>query len=429
MQINMDKNRLLGLVIIIAIFVLGAIYAFWLLVFNKGEVIFEGKPPFSVSIGGESHICMEMQCAYTLPAREYSYTISKDGYFDQSGSVSVKRGQRALVSYEAVFEAKSLTGVDYPMPELPIGYSKYQEKLLDISLFHMIQDGYQLQKMPKKINGMEFSPSGNDAILFEDGMVSHYSTGTFEKKIVSSLTGAYSASWNSNENAVYSIVYDEASKKDALIRVDLANGSTGKDVYFLRSVSKYSLSVSPDEKHVFLVDETSDIQTLYLIDREAKTRTNIFEGYAIQKGIWSGDGNYYIFSGKKNKSDAPSLWLFNAGEMLVEKLNFNALPRLVASAGEDKFYFVSTDEYALNGFTRPYFSDFEEIGGTLKIDDIAGEGLISLHMFSALEKQTYLVLDLTNSIPEMPKKIEINASGSILRMLAGNQYFDVKISE
>ncbi|MBA4336555.1 hypothetical protein C0416_02150 [bacterium] len=428
MEMTMDKNRLLGFAILVLIPLIGAFYAIWLFFFNNGQIIVEGVPPFSLSINGQDYTCLEMQCSYSFRAREYSYTISKEGYTDESGSVSIQRGKIVLVSYDAVFEAKPLTGVDYPKISLPVGYSKYDDKLLDVSLFHMIQDGYLLQKMPKQINNIEFSPSGNGAILFEDEAVSYYKTDTFEQSPIEILKDAYSVAWNNVEGAIYSIAYDDASKKDALLRVDLSTGVAEKNVYFLRNVDKYSLSVSKDEKYLALTDTTSDLHILYAINMEDKSRTNVFEGYAIQKGQWSDDGNYYIFSGKADKESAPVLWLMDAQNKKVEMLNFNAFPRLITSAPGGKFYFVSTEKYSLSGSTRPYFSDFKD-DETLTVDDLVEQSLISLHVFDLQDKQTYLVLELSNVIPGVPEKIEANDSGAIIRMLVGEQYFDVKVAE
>jgi hypothetical protein len=73
---TMDKNKLGGLVII-GLLALGAVfYAAWLLLFNNGQVIVEGLPPFNVNIGGNNYTCLEQQCLYKLGAREYSYKIS-----------------------------------------------------------------------------------------------------------------------------------------------------------------------------------------------------------------------------------------------------------------------------------------------------------------------------------------------------------------
>lgn len=425
----MDKNKILGLAIIGLIILAGIFYAIWIFFFNKGQLIVEGVPPFNVTLGDNNYTCLEQQCLYKLGAREYYYKISKDGYADQTGYMDVLRGKTVIVSYDAVFEAKTLTGVDYPKLSLPVGYSKFKDKLLDISLFHLIQDGYTLQKMPKKINNIFFSPSGGGAILFEDDGVTYYKTDTYTSRDLDMLVDAKAVAWNKNEDAVYSVAYDDASKKDALFRVNLSDRKSEKDVYFLRNVDKYSLSVSPQERYVALIDQTSDIQALYLIDREGKSRTNVFEGHSIQNGQWSRDGNYYIFEGRKLQDDAPSLWMLDTQNSNVEQLPFMAPVRLLSSAPDGKFYFVTTNNYSLSGDTRPYFSNFGDSEESLYVDDLLQSSQISLHLFNIEERETYLVLDLSDVIPAVPEKIEVNEEGGIVRMLLGDQYFDVKVGE
>jgi len=424
----MDKNRLLGFVIIGLIALFAILYVLWLIVFNKGHVVFEGVPPFNVSIDGNTNICLEKQCDYSLSAREHSYVLSKEGYFDQAGNVSISRGKTVLISYEAVFEAKAIAGIEYPTITLPVGYSKYLEKLSDVSLFHMLPDKYQLKKMPKKIDNIQFAPSGKSAVLFKDEKVLYYKTDTFESNEIDSLSGICSVAWNNAEDALYSVIPDEASKKDALVKINLNDDSIEKYVYFLRDINKYLLSVSPSERYVILIDTTSDMQILYLIDLEQKTRTNIFEGHALTQGHWSDNDKYYIFSGKKINDDVPKLWMLNSQNKNKTMLKFNVSPNLITDGRNGKFYFVSNQNYSLMGGKRPYLSNFDE-NNELNINRLTDAKEIALHLFNADEGQTYLVLELTNVIPLQPERIEIDTNGSIVRMLIDAKYYDVKVDD
>ena len=335
--------------------------------------------------------------------------------------------QQRVVSYEEAFKARPLIGVDYPMLRLPVGYSKFGDKLLEISLFHLIQDGYMLKRMPKKINNIQFSPSGKGAILFEDSKVNYYDTQTFTTKELPA--DIYSVAWTSDESAIYSVIYDDVSKKDTLVRLNLEDDSLEKDIYFLRDIEKYSISVSPDERYVVLLDSTSDIQILYIIDMEEKTRKNVFEGYSITLGEWSRDGDFYVFNGMAKDEDISSSWMLITQDKSVESLGFNVSPRLITGAPDEKFYFFSTQNYSLSGDTRPYFSIFENQDESLVLNDLVNPETLSLHMFDARTRQIYLILELTDVITAVPKKIEINWEGSIVRMLVDDQYFDVKVGE
>jgi len=429
MNMLADKNRALALVIIGLIFLFGVLYTGWFLFFNNGRVVFEGVPPFNISIDNHKYNCLESRCNYTLGAREYSYTISKEGYFDQSGYVKVIHGESIIVSYEAAFEAKAIEGVDYPRVKLPFGYSKYYDKLLNISLFHLFPDGYKLKRLPKKINNIQFSSSGESAVLFEDNEIVYYKMNSFENKKLEFLTGAYEVVWNDSEEALYAIVYDKASKKGVLVKNNLIDNSIEKYVYFSRDIKKYSISVSPDERYLLVTDKTSDIQSLYIVDLEKKTRTNIFEGYTIKKGNWSKDGHYYIFVGRKINNNVSKVWMLNSHDANTIGLPFFASDRLVTPWQTGKFYFVSNSPYAVSGELRPYFSNFDNGSQDLNVDDILDSEKVALHLFDASTMQTYLILELTDAVPGIPDKIELDENGSIVRMLVGNKYYDVKVGD
>ncbi len=127
--------------------------------------------------------------------------------------------------------------------------------------------------------------------------------------------------------------------------------------------------------------------------------------------------------------DISSSWMLITQDKSVESLGFNVSPRLITGAPDEKFYFFSTQNYSLSGDTRPYFSIFENQDESLVLNDLVNPETLSLHMFDARTRQIYLILELTDVITAVPKKIEINWEGSIVRMLVDDQYFDVKVGE
>ncbi len=189
----------------------------------------------------------------------------------------------------------------------------------------------------------------------------------------------------------------------------------------MRDVDEYWLSISSDERFVALADLTSDTQILYLIDLEDDSRTNVYEGDAIRNGEWSRDGNYYLFEG------SGEFMMASSQNKTSESLAFGAQVELVSSAPEGKFYFVSTRDYSLSGLTRPYFSNFDEDDDALMVDELIDPEVVSLHVYDIDERETYLVLELVDSMPGVPQKIEVNEDGGIVRMLVDEQYFDVKV--
>ncbi len=429
MRISPDNNRFLGLVIIGGIVFVGIVYAIWLLFFNKGQVLVEGLPPFTVRFGEKTASCLEKQCVYDLPAKRYRYVISKDGYFDQEGTIEVERGKQLVISYDATFETKTLLPVEYPLPSLPTGYGKHQDSLDDLSLFHLIQDEYPLLRLPKKIRDIIFASSGMQAVIFEDDEVSHYDTQTYVQNEHDVLADAYTVAWNAKEDALYAIVFDDASKKDALVRFTLSDGELEKEVYFLRDIDEYDLSISPDERYVAIVDKTSKTHIVYIIDREQAKRKNIFEGNAVKVGMWSQNGRYFVFEARTMQPEAEYLWLYDTHTAVIEEMSFYTPLDLMTAAPGERAYIVSSDEYTLSGRTRPYFSDFDKAKQALLLDELTKEPSYSLHFFSFPERQTYFVTDMANSVDGIIKRIEIDKPGSIVRLLVGDYYYDIKVQE
>ncbi|MBD3156797.1 hypothetical protein GF369_03130 [Candidatus Peregrinibacteria bacterium] len=429
MRISMDNNRLMGMIILVAMAFVGVVYAAWVLFFNKGQVLVEGVPPFTIQFNGQAEQCLEDQCVYDMAAKRYSYVISKDGYFDQKGTIEVKRGKQVMISYEATFEAKTLLAVDYPLPSLPAGYANYQDALNELSLFHLIQDEYQLLRLPKKIRDIVFAPSGTQAIVLEEEAALYYDTQTYEQTDYDMLADAYTVEWNDAENALYAIVFDDVSKKDALVRMSLSDETVEKEVYFLRDIDTYDLSVSPDERYVMLVDTTSPIHIVYIIDREEMTRNNIFEGHAVHAGLWSRNGRYVVFEGREKQTDVNHLWLYDTQTAVSSKLTFYTPIELMTAAPEEKAYMVSSDEYTLSGQARPYFSHFDTAKHALTLDELTQESSYSLHEFSFSDRQTYFVTDISESIDGAIERIEADTPGSIVRILVDDRYYDIKVRE
>lgn len=429
MRISMDNNRFWGLIIIGAMAVISVIYLLWLMIFNKGQVLVEGIPPFTVRFGEKTARCLEQQCVYDLPARRYRYVISKDGYFDQEGTIEVVRGEHLVLSYGATFETKTLLAVDYPLPSLPAGYGKHQDSLDDISLFHLIQDEHPLLRLPKKIRDIVFAPSGMQAIILEDDTALHYDTQTYIQTEYNMLTDAYTVEWNAEEDALYSIIFDDASKKDALVRVTIPNAAVTKEVYFLRDIDAYDLSISPDERYVMIADKTSRIHILYIIDREEMTRKNIFEGHAVKIGMWSQNGRYFVFEARNMQTEAEHLRLYDTHTGIVEEMPFYTPLDLMTAASDEEAYIVLSDEYTLSGRSRPYFSHFDKAKQALRLDELTREPLYSLHLFSFPQRQTYFVTDIAESIDGLVKRIEIDKPGSIVRLLVNDYYYDIKVKE
>jgi hypothetical protein len=172
-----NKNKLLAIIILILVPIGVVFYILWGIVFNKGTVIFEGRPPFSISISNEFVECLETSCSISVSTGEHSYTLSRGGYYDDSGRVYVKRGSEEVVEVNLDYIVQVLEEKEYKIFSFPVGYSKVQDRLLDVTLFS--EYDYPLKRLPKKIEDIVFNQSGSGAVVFEEDKVSHYDTGEF----------------------------------------------------------------------------------------------------------------------------------------------------------------------------------------------------------------------------------------------------------
>jgi len=119
---------------IIVLIVLGAIiYIVWWILLNRGTVIFSGIPPYTISIGDKVQECMEGQCSISISSGEYNYSVSKSGYYDQTGYIEVKRWSEEVIEVSLEYIAEVMEGQEYEIFQLPLGYGKFTNNLLSVS--------------------------------------------------------------------------------------------------------------------------------------------------------------------------------------------------------------------------------------------------------------------------------------------------------
>ena len=81
----------------------------WIVLLNKGTLSISGDVPFSVSAQGpalkipEEITCGETPCPFMLPQGEYKLTFSKQNYFEETLSATVKRGDTTSLSVDFQF--------------------------------------------------------------------------------------------------------------------------------------------------------------------------------------------------------------------------------------------------------------------------------------------------------------------------------------
>jgi len=447
------QNHKLGVVIIFVILILGiGFYGIWGMVLNKGTIVFNGETPFDIIIGNIEVGCLDNECKIDLPAHEYDYNVLKDGYYDQNGFVDIVRGETAYIDLNLKYIPGTLRQVTRPMFSLPVGYSKFTDRLLNISLFAVLGENIGadtentsaiLKKLPKKPVNIVFSKSGKKAMVFESGKdgigVAIYDTASFTMKDIYGIQNMKSGGWGVSEQEIYVIVYDESAKQDVLKRVCLSddNNEDCKSenlVYFLRSIQDYEIIISPNNQFVAILDKTQEAQIVYIIDVVHATRTNIFEGYFVELGDWSADGEVFVFNGKSGDDIDNSLKAFNTKNKQIIDLNFNGDIHNVSFYNKD-MYFISTQKYSLYGDNKPYLIKFDNdslqtINNASELFDASTEEKqLIIGRWNYQTNKTFFVKDLSDALSSIPQKIEVNQNGTILRILSQDILYDLQIQK
>jgi hypothetical protein len=451
-QDNLRQNRRLGVIVILVILVVGlGFYGVWGMFLNKGNVVFNGEGPFAVTIGNEEMICLDIECEIDLSARAYTYEVTKDGYYDQSGFVDVMRGETARVDLALKYIPGTLQQAERSTFALPVGYSKFTDRLLDISLFALVDAGEPaiageeseravLQKLPKRPENIVFSESGEKALVFEDKgdgiMVAIYDTEDFSMEDigVDEASEVRNGVWGASEQTIYFIAHDVVTGKDSLQKICIDSSCEPENlVYFLRNVEDYEIKISPNENFVAILDKTHNLQIVYIIDLVNSTRTNIFEGYLMELGDWSDGGEVVVFKGKNLEGNDNYLRAFDTQDNEIIDLNFNGDIRNTSFYG-DSMYFMSTQKHSLHGDNKPYLMMFDDeevfVSDARELLNMDSEEIkFILGKWDFVKNEMFFVKDLSDALSIIPEKIEVNQDGMIVRILSDDILYDLRIKE
>ena len=420
---------------IIVLIVLGIIFYFvWNVFLNTGTVIFEySKPPFTVAIEDKTQTCLTNTCEFTLPTGPRSYTVTKDGYYEETGSVNIKRGEKFNINISLEFIPQTLEGTEYKGLKMPAGYSKFDANLKRISLFTEFPADFIPKKLPKIIENMVFAESGKTALIFEKDKASLYSFADFTLKVLTLINNAKTAIYSSYENFLFTIIYDETAQKYALKKLSLEDTSQIENlIYFTRDVIEYELKVSSEDKYIALLDKTNTPEIIYAINLDDKSRKNIFEGYTVEMGEWSLSGQYFVFKAKNLTDNKSMFYYYDTASEKLNKLPFTgSIDNFDFNTG--RAFFITTDSYSIANTDFPYIIKFnrqEQATDTTSIfEDTEKEKNIILAKWVLAENEFYLVQDLTGLLEIAPDQMELNLEGTTLRLLSGSQIFDIRIGE
>lgn len=315
------------------------------------------------------------------------------------------------IDVDAGFNAEISGPFDYTTFNLPVGYSKYRSALDDISLFASFDPDYVLSRLPKKIENIVFSSDGLKAMVFEKDKVSFYDVATNTMTEIIALVGGWgSGAFNSSMSDFYTIGYDESTKQDALKNVTLDDGKVADLVYFIRDIKDYALMASLEPTVVFMIDKTNQPNILYKIDIQEASRENILEADYLKLADITSDASFVAFEQGDNQFQS-TLKIYDTQTKGFYELPYKVMQRNFIFANDGYAYFVSDSEEGDNIVT------VEEL-----LSSQAKPQTITLFKWDPVAQFSQQVdLDL----PAMPDRIEVQ--DNVVRMLVGDEYYDVEI--
>jgi len=125
----------------------------WSFFLNRGELLVSSaQTPFNLSVNDEEYICTSSPCSYELVPRRYAITFEKDGYFDQTETVSVRRWETTELTPGFIFipHLKAQPDLQLALPGGPLSSLNFGEKPAGL---------------PTNAKTLQFSPSGQQVLL------------------------------------------------------------------------------------------------------------------------------------------------------------------------------------------------------------------------------------------------------------------------
>jgi len=210
--------------------------------------------------------------------------------------------------------------------------------------------------------------------------------------------------------------------------------STGKVIsYFPRQLEESTLSVSPDESHIAVLENTGNKANVYLIDVKNLKRNEIFsEEGEVSAVKFSPHASKIIIALKKE--DVTENYLYKDGKL--NKLNYADSIDKFAWIDDEKFI-VATGEIILNAKTASEITDQTEItfedyfaivSGEITEAGSSEEKTVYFHLFNTQNFATQKLSSLVgNEI--LPVKLDVLADGRIIFAAKNAKYYELLLQE
>lgn len=251
-------TRLQSLLFFFFSLALAAFVLVWVFILNKGTLTVVGDAPFSFLVGGENIECDANECSVQLTPKQYSVTVSKEGYFPETQNIRIRRAKEIKINPALKFIPALRENSSIAVPEI------------NIPLISPFLGVSRLENFPRNAKQTLFSASGKAALLALGKETYLYDV---ETRTVNKLDIGLNklAAWAGEE-----IVFlDEENGKPVLKTWD--NGKTQNIVVFGRAFKNPLLIGGSAAKKVLIAEtaENSSGFVYYLIDIDKKTRRRL----------------------------------------------------------------------------------------------------------------------------------------------------------
>lgn len=373
------RNKLVIIALAI-IALLGLLFAIWFFILNRGSIVITAKAPYQIEITNLKNVsCVEDTCSIDLIPGNYNFVIKKNGYRDETRDIAVPVNGK----YEETINLRFIpVVVDVEKQDI------FQKKIADNVLRQQLHlaDADQV-----------FSDESGAWILFLKRQKENFRQTLYLKNI-------------------------NQTEEPKLI------------TSFIRDLKNPLIVLSPDRGKILIVDQSSNIANIYLVDLKTNTRTNIAEFALVRELKWMPDNQNFLLYARKKNSLEDTIFLCdsdNKSQNTTMPLQLELKTSLANIAVLDKNTLFAATNQDMGEKNNP-----EKLEGSLVTlgsvplnvpeDSNQIKGFFSFVQYSLEKQQTRLLKVVPGQLPSAVKLSEDHAK---IYFQQGQKTSYVKLSE
>lgn len=304
--------------------ILAAAIFCWVFFIDKGSLIINGPAPFDVRIGVKSTPCASAPCVLKLKPKRYTVILQKEGFFEDSQVVEIKRFQNtaATANFKFIPILREASEIVLPMESAPL-----KPPFLGMQT---------LPNFPKNAKEALFSPNENKILLSLGKEFYIYDTAA---KTVGETDFApdMRPAWL-NQDIVF---LEKTEEKHILKKWTVKDDKTSVLASFDRPFENPRLMGSPSGEKILIADEENSGPSYYLIDAVKKSRKKLELGPGAKKPKWTKFSDSLVFEAEE--SGRAKIFILNPANL--EKTNIPATDSSnVEEISPHNFIFISAEK-------------------------------------------------------------------------------------